>query len=104
MGEGRRRSWRGAPEEVGTGAGGVWEGRRRGLEGRRWRGAAAGGQCRVGGVSERGVGGKKERNGTLISGGIAGNFAERIVLTAAKNTPRVAVENKLRKSSFRGST
>jgi hypothetical protein len=89
---------------VGRGAGGVGEERLRGLDGRRRRGPAAGGQCCVGGVSERGVGGKKERTGTLISSCIAGNFAERFALTAAKSTPRVAVENELRKSSFCAST
>jgi len=55
----------------------VADGRHRGLEGRRQRGIAARGQCRVRGVSERSIGGKKKRTGTLISSGIASKFAER---------------------------
>jgi len=60
-------------------------------------------EARVGSESDRGVGGKENRRGMPISGGIAGNFCETSALTAGKSTPRVAVENELQKSCFCGS-
>jgi len=43
--------------------------------------------------------GKKERTGTLMSGGIARNFAERSVIT--ESTSRVAMENELQKELWK---
>ena len=57
----------------------------------------------MGSESDRGVGGKEKRSGTLITRGIAGNFCEPSALTAGKRTSRVAVENELQKSCFRES-
>ena len=54
----------------------------------------------MGSESDRGVGGKEKRSGTLITRGIAGNFCEPFALTVGKSTSRVAVENELQKSRF----
>ena len=43
---------------------------------------------------------ERKMKGSLITGGITGNFCEPFALTVGKSTSRVALENELRKSRF----